>query len=391
MNKIDSNNNGENLESHRTLSTNENRPLVVDLILFNGEVMGLYRLEYLKDVVDYFLILEATTTFTGNPKKLYLNESIPILDELRTKKKLIEVIVDDLPTGTGEKQKKNKENWSREKYMRNVGVQQTQKIFKDKRFVLLVTDADELPRKEYVAKFPEMYDEIGQGMRLVMMSMIYNFRWMLTYSYGNAWFFPYVITDAGIVQRNATLDAMRSTTKYMASMTHIWHAGWHCSYCMDIDEIIRKIESFSHQELNNAMNKDPVKIKNYIEKGEYLFKKSSNTNIHKYICENYGLPICDNCNIKNPTYSVLHLHNSTCATINANNDIIHVEYRNEVTGDREYRPHKLPYFKDISEYKIITLNASDIIRKPPNRRNRKQIKQNKIRNKRQIDKKRDLN
>ena len=48
---------------------------IVDCFTFYNELELLnYRLNILDDVVDYFVIVEATHTFIGNEKKLYFNE-----------------------------------------------------------------------------------------------------------------------------------------------------------------------------------------------------------------------------------------------------------------------------------------------------------------------------
>jgi beta-1,4-mannosyl-glycoprotein beta-1,4-N-acetylglucosaminyltransferase len=53
------------------------------------------RLNTLSEVVDYFLITEATTTFSGNQKKLYLSENMDLFSKF--KDKLIIQVVDDVP------------------------------------------------------------------------------------------------------------------------------------------------------------------------------------------------------------------------------------------------------------------------------------------------------
>ena len=63
----------------------------------------------------------------------------------------------------------------------------------------MVYDADELPRKEYVQHFSSMYNVIGDGMRMVMINMVYGFNYELFNGpAGNIWYFPYMITDKGI-------------------------------------------------------------------------------------------------------------------------------------------------------------------------------------------------
>jgi len=51
-------------------------PLLVDAFIFYNELKMLeYRLETLYNDVDYFVLVEATKTFTNNDKPLYFNEN----------------------------------------------------------------------------------------------------------------------------------------------------------------------------------------------------------------------------------------------------------------------------------------------------------------------------
>ena len=341
------------------------RPLVVDLILYNGEPMGLYRLEYLKDVVDLFVLVEATVTFTGKPKEIYLHRKEPIFAELRAQNKTLEIITDSIPksgsSSSGSELATNSKRkvgeWDREKSLRNIALKKIMAQLAGKQFVLIVTDADELPKREYVSKFSEMYNEIGDGMRLVMISMVYSFQWAQHHKHGNAWYFPYVITDRGIHHRAASLDDMRTKRLYMASMTHVWNAGWHCSYCMNPEDIVRKIESFSHQELNKPQFKDINWITSCIQNGWHLFKRAA-VKIRPYQCTNTGiydgLPICHECNLNSDTYKLLNLHNtSLCANNTTPVEIIYLEYRNVENGAVIRKSqHAFPY---IQEYKHIKL------------------------------------
>ncbi len=47
--------------------------LIDAFIFYNEEKMLDYRLNYYKDIIDYFIIVEATKTFSGLDKPLYFN------------------------------------------------------------------------------------------------------------------------------------------------------------------------------------------------------------------------------------------------------------------------------------------------------------------------------
>jgi beta-1,4-mannosyl-glycoprotein beta-1,4-N-acetylglucosaminyltransferase len=57
---------------------------VYDVFPFFNELDILdIRLNSLNEVVDYFVITEATTTFSGNSKKLFLSENISLFDKFK--------------------------------------------------------------------------------------------------------------------------------------------------------------------------------------------------------------------------------------------------------------------------------------------------------------------
>ena len=45
--------------------------MIIDCFIFYNEIDLLkFRLEYLYNIVDYFVLVESTTTFAGNKKKI---------------------------------------------------------------------------------------------------------------------------------------------------------------------------------------------------------------------------------------------------------------------------------------------------------------------------------
>jgi hypothetical protein len=75
------------------------KPLVVDLALYNGDPMGVYRLIYLCDYVDKFIVVESLETFASASvkEKYYIDEKLPIFEKLKAEGRLLEVKVDSIP------------------------------------------------------------------------------------------------------------------------------------------------------------------------------------------------------------------------------------------------------------------------------------------------------
>jgi hypothetical protein len=268
---------------------------VIDLFLYNGEPLGLYRLMYLKDYVDKFVVVESLETFQAvrELKESYFidNTSIPILEELRLRKKLEVVRIPSVPMDGFEQSKprNNKPNvprekaWYREIYLRNIGMDTVYKVANGTSFILIHGDADEIPRPELVEQFPDHYDYIGDGKRLEMVQHVYNFKYLKhevptenNLNNTNKWILPFVITDKGILNHNGTsLHNMRANPYFRLIQATIPNAGWHCSWCTNADDIIRKIESFSHTERNNEKFKNREIIQNKIDSGKALFESRS--------------------------------------------------------------------------------------------------------------------
>jgi beta-1,4-mannosyl-glycoprotein beta-1,4-N-acetylglucosaminyltransferase len=80
---------------------------------YNENKLLQFRLSYLKDYVDYFVICEATKTFSGKPKDLYFDSfklEYPDLYE-QVKHKIVHLIDKDMPEGDNP--------WVRENHQRN--------------------------------------------------------------------------------------------------------------------------------------------------------------------------------------------------------------------------------------------------------------------------------
>jgi len=285
-----------------SLATTE-KPVVIDVILYNGDPVGLFRMEYLKDVVDLVVVVECHMSFSGKKKdRIYLHDDEPILRDLRSQNRLLEIEIETIPFPTSFSFKSRKgynatinAAWLREKYARGAALPAIKKRLGDTPYVLIATDVDEIPRKEMVAKFASHYDYIGDGKRLAMSNHLYSFQWVMARSPkdgGAEWVFPFVITNKGIEQWEAShkfgLADLRVDNTAMSLMPYILNAGWHCSFCSSVDEIIRKVSSFSHMELNRPIFSNPAWIEECITTGKDIFRRPTFL-MKQYDCQ-AGLP-----------------------------------------------------------------------------------------------------
>jgi hypothetical protein len=121
------------------------------------------RLHELSDVVDKFVLVEATRTFTGNPKPLYFWENrkqfTPFLSQI------IHVVVDDMPMTKEELSASTQKdlrwlesdyqhgaNWIRDRHQRNAIMRAVDYL--DDYDIIIIEDADEMLRKEVALRLP---------------------------------------------------------------------------------------------------------------------------------------------------------------------------------------------------------------------------------------------
>lgn len=256
---------------------------VYDLVLMSTELHWLeIRLHTLAPQVDFFVIIESPTTFTGNPKPLHLLQNWPRFAPFHHK--IIYRIVQD-PIQSAR-------IWDHEDFLRNalfthvfpdlVGTPQEANTDD----VLVVSDMDEIPRPGTLVllrlcAFPA---------RLTLRSQFYyySFQWRHR---GSQWAHP----DAtlyrgaqtllpndlrqGLVRASAASGVFSSFVKIpLYSLERYWaratlhDAAWHCSSCFStLAEVLTKMSSFSHQGWNTAANRDERTIVERVRRGLDLF------------------------------------------------------------------------------------------------------------------------
>ena len=256
---------------------------------FNGEQIVFTHLQYLYPVVDLFLISEARYTFSGQLKPhlfidLFARQFANFSDKIRY------IIIESFPAMPNDKafivdhrymqnrsiQDQNNlhykanhsaiyyETWHREEYQRGIAAEFLISNFPTTKYLLFVVDVDEIISRKIMNSLRSYYGSLEQPTYLCMDFFYYNFNWMKK----QKWIQPFIIRDSFI--RNMTLHTIR-TTQY--DRTCVQKGGWHCSYCTSLDEIIRKIESFSHIEYNHEFYKKKELIQYKITNGLDIFDR----------------------------------------------------------------------------------------------------------------------
>lgn len=194
--------------------------MIIDAFTFYNEIdMLKLRLEYLDPIVDYFVIVESTATFKGEPKKLYFSEHEeefkPWMHKIRR------VVVDDNPTGSNP--------WLREHHQRNCISRGLDGIEDDA--IVMISDVDEIPNLKAVQSQDVTYS-------LDMITFNYSLNYIQTFE---RWFGTVVTHKRDVVEHGA-----QHFRDKRWKFPYVEFAGWHFTSFGDLDFVTNKLKNFSH-------------------------------------------------------------------------------------------------------------------------------------------------
>jgi beta-1,4-mannosyl-glycoprotein beta-1,4-N-acetylglucosaminyltransferase len=252
---------------------NDMNTLIFDVFCYNGEPIVELRLALLAPVVDRFYIVESRSTFSGLSKPaLYKDINSGLFEPYESQ--ITWIILDDdyFHSAQGNA-------WRREAKSRNAPLehifQHMAVAVQRSPYLLLVCDVDEIPRPEIVMslRHQENYLLFKDPVALQMDFFYYNFAWIKNFK----WNHPYVVSEETLLKR-PDLDTIRLSPK----SKQVSNAGWHCSFFETMENIIRKIESFSHQEHNKESMKSPAYICACMAGGIDVFARGVNEDLVPY-------------------------------------------------------------------------------------------------------------
>lgn len=260
---------------------------IIDCFIFYCELDLLtYRLNILDNIVDYFIIVESTHTFSGKEKKLYFNENKHLFKKF--KEKIIHIIIDDFPYKYPNINFYNGEQWKNELYQRNSiakGLYYINDLTDND--LIIISDLDEIPDPNTLYNIKKT-DIIFDVHTLEMDFYYYN----LYTKFNGHWHSCKIISYKKYKELNISCNDIRHI-----NCDIIKNGGWHLSYFGDSNFIKNKIINFSHQELNIDEFTDLSKIEKRVKEGRDLFERGSPERIE--ICNNTYLPPEYNTFLKN--------------------------------------------------------------------------------------------
>ncbi len=220
------------------------QPKVFDAFIFSGELDILeIRLNELDSVVDHFVIVESCEphgaagrrqpTYLANPErwaevtgKFGNKIHYEVLDKLE-------------PTYTD-----SRSGWARENCHRQALWQPIQQLSASPNDIVIVSDADEIPRASRLKQFfPGVKDKIvylGLGLYVYNVNTYSQERWIRSYMATVK-----KLTELGGTQPpRGNLDMLPNTSGTLFADV----GGWHFSSFMDLDRLREKLRSFAHSD-----------------------------------------------------------------------------------------------------------------------------------------------
>ena len=259
------------------------------------------RLNTLNDVVDRFVIAEATRTYRGHPKELLFEKNRDRFAAFADK--IDYIVVDDLlPTEEIDRNPYElawvNESRQRNALKRGLAMAQAQDVF-------LLSDLDEIPRPEAVARLEDLLQDETKGVRPEMAEYYYylNFKNYTAPTLKKGTFAARcsIFEDEAYLSlpscgrfmpeqenRGSVIQRLRSMPDGCALC--LPNAGWHFSYLGGIEAIEKKLKSFSHSEYSaiprSVLEECIRRGRDPFGRGERYFADPIDETFPKYIREN---------------------------------------------------------------------------------------------------------
>ena len=214
--------------------------LFIDSFLFNGEELVKMRLEYLYAYVDYFYIVESIYTHSLKKKDAYYIDLCaswftPYIDKIR----FVRIDKSFPSQGTYIEQcfheENNQRNFIRGKLLED---------FDNQHFVLALCDMDEIYDITSLESKEDLFTILQTKILVLVMKMYYyNFEF---FAFDN-WEKSFIISST-MLKIHTDLNYIRIYK--IDGHTLRRNSGWHFSMFMKPEEIVRKLASFCHPDLN---------------------------------------------------------------------------------------------------------------------------------------------
>lgn len=266
--------------------------MIYDCFTFFNELDLLeIRLNILNDVVDRFVLVEATKTHRGQDKPLFFKENKERFAKFLPK--IEHVIVDKYPKWVGFF--KQPGPWDLENHQRNA-IQRGLKKCK-RNDVILISDVDEIPTPEKILAYKDK-----PGFKIFQQRCYYYYLNCLAIDSNS----PLICEDGSRPWNGTVMTHYKtmSTPQKVRDLrdrsprrnrSHVADGGWHYSWLGGTEKVIEKLHTICHTELlTDDKLYDPTYVENSIKNGIDIFNRPNLTtrfetleqHTHPYVIKN---------------------------------------------------------------------------------------------------------
>ena len=268
-------------------------PKIIDCFLFFQELDLLeIRLKYLYAHVDFFVIIEADTTFSGKTKSYNFEENFNRYAKFQDKIiyfKISEKVrsLDDIRnylTNFGENGEiihqalekhthydRNKIYWRLEAFQRECIRLPLSHIVNDED-IILISDLDEIPNYSVIESLIERQNSETSILHH------YEFKYKVNLLYPKSWKGT-IVSRWNLVKEWSLNELRQKAQSDQLQLDRCFDSikGYHFTSVGSYEEIKAKIESWGHQEFNNTLVKK--NLRDNIKSGSDIFARDSNFNL----------------------------------------------------------------------------------------------------------------
>ena len=255
----------------------------IDTFLYNGENIVFYRLKYLYDVFDEFVIVESYYTFSGLKKdelffNKYIDKFMPYIAKITLR------VIENFPQDLKYKYKYLKDPNVHEYmylaycnclYQRDYALEYIKYKYIGRNYIVHCSDVDEIPLKDIIKNSNINYELLSSPIYLDLIIFYYNCNWNKRFTRR----FSFLCNNRCLL--NMSFTYIRNIAP-IAEASYYRFAGWHFSYFQTPEEIIFKFKSsiYKNGDEPNPKLFDNEYIKNCIDNGLHLYDFDNN-NIHE--------------------------------------------------------------------------------------------------------------
>ena len=252
---------------------------IIDCFMFYNELEILQiRLKELYDVVDYFIIIEATKTHSNLDKLLYFTENKHLFTQYIDK--IIHRVTDFSEHYSFEKYiMVSNDAWFKENYQRECCKNVIDELQLDDNDIIITTDCDEIPKRSIIDAIHKNCIRIDNHVYSIEMLLYY---YTIEYTTPRRWY------HAKLVNYNTYKKFNLLTEIRFADYIVLPNAGYHLSYFGDVQFIKIKVESFAESSEYTREGKEVSYLEDCYKKGILHFNKE--TLIHIPLSTNNDVP-----------------------------------------------------------------------------------------------------